>query len=137
MVGVDVRRLRAGQLAEAFELRRERPGGVPGLVDLRPVLDVMQPDRQRRVLACEPHGVGGRGPVDHQARAGEDAVRVRLDDALVDTGGEAEVIGVDDQPAHVQPRARASSGCSDGVHAQAAPRRRASPSTSSIVWSTE
>ena len=96
-----MRRLRAGQLAEALELGGERAGGVAGLVDLRAVLDVVQADRKRRVLAREPGGALGRGTVDHQARAGEDAVHVRLDDALVDAGGEPEVIGVDDQPAHL------------------------------------
>ena len=46
VVGVDVRRLGAGQLAEALELGGERAGGVAGLVDLGAVLDVVQPHRK-------------------------------------------------------------------------------------------
>ncbi len=40
------------------------------------------------------------GRCDHQARAGEDAADVRLDDALVDAGRQPEVIRVYDQPPH-------------------------------------
>ena len=61
---------------------------------------------------------------------------VCLDDPVVDPGGQPEVIGVDDQ-ARQGAQLPASSGWSDGVQAQAAPRRRFRPSRSSIVCSTE
>ena len=111
VMGVDVRRIRSGQLTEPLELGRERARDVAGLVDLGAVLDVMQADRQRRMLARQPGGVRGRGTVDHQARAGEDAADMRLDDPRVDSGRQTEVVRVDDQPAHARPRAHGQRFC--------------------------
>ena len=101
MVRVDVGRLRTGQLTEARQLGGERASGVAGLVDLGAVLLVVQADRERGILAREPGGVRGRGTAHHQAGARDDAADVRLDDALVDAGREAEVVRVDDQSSHL------------------------------------
>src|SRR5437868_11190855 len=46
-----------------------------------------------------------RGAGNHQARAGDDAMLMALDDAAVDAGGLTEVVGVDDEISlvHVNP----------------------------------
>jgi hypothetical protein len=47
--------------------------------------------------ACR--GRFGRGPPDHQAGAGHDALLVAAHDAVVDAGAQTEVVGIDDQAA--------------------------------------
>ena len=60
----------------------------------------VQPHGQRGVSRSDLRRVLGSRPPDHQAGAGQDAACVRLDDAFIDTAGQAEVVGVDDQEAH-------------------------------------
>ena len=57
----------------------------------------------------------GVGPVHQQAGAGHDAGVVSLEDALVDLGRQAEVVGVDDQ---VAGRRQPGRGPSSGQHAR-------------------
>ena len=61
----------------------------------------MQPHAQRRVLAGEGDGLLKGGFIHHQAGGGENAFAVGADDGLVDGGGTAEVVGVDDQAARL------------------------------------
>src|SRR5439155_7647494 len=57
----------------------------------------LQPHAQSRTLAGQGHGFFEGRLVDHQAGAGQDALAVGVDDGLVDGGGAAEVVGVDDE----------------------------------------
>ena len=59
----------------------------------------MQPHAQRRILVGEGDGLLKGGFIHHQAGGGEYAFAVGADDRLVDRGGTAEVVGVDDQAA--------------------------------------
>ena len=59
----------------------------------------MQSHAQRRILAGEGHGFLKGGFVHHQAGGGQNALAVGADDGLVDGGGTAEVVGIDDQAA--------------------------------------
>ena len=59
----------------------------------------VQPHAQARVLAGQRHRFLAGGFVHHQAGGGQDAFAVGADDGLVDGGGTAEVVGVDDQAA--------------------------------------
>ena len=94
----------------AFELGRDGlgVGGVddlvgraPAVAGANPLAEVdVQPQRQARVA---PRGGGdgrlGGGRAHHEARRRDDAVGVRAQDAGVDGRAEAEVVGVDDEPA--------------------------------------
>ena len=57
--------------------------------------------RQRRRLLARPARHHEAGARDHTARVG--SARMRLDNAAVDAGGRAEVIGVDDEVPHAAP----------------------------------
>ena len=80
VVGVDVGGLAARQLAEALQLRVELFGGVAGIVELRAVVDEVQPGRQLRMAFREFGRLRRGGRRDHQAGARQHAARVGLDD---------------------------------------------------------
>jgi hypothetical protein len=65
----------------------------------RPALDQheVQPDAEVRQPPRPLDRVGGRGRGCHEARGRQNAVAVRRLDGFVDLGGEAEVVGGDDQ----------------------------------------
>jgi hypothetical protein len=101
VMGVQVGREAAGQIAEGSELARQLPLKRAAVREIdRPAfrgeVDV-EPDAQARMPAGEPDRGARARPVDHQARAGDDAALVRPDDAAVDVLVCAEVVGVDDQ----------------------------------------
>jgi hypothetical protein len=50
---------------------------------------------------CKLHGVGESAAISHQSGRRDNSVCVGLGDGAIDAGGEAEVIGVDDQTAHL------------------------------------
>src|SRR5690349_2045353 len=53
MVGIDVRRIAAGQRAKALELCGELVSGIGGIVDLRAVVDEVKSYRQLGMVVCE------------------------------------------------------------------------------------
>src|SRR2546422_11119841 len=57
----------------------------------------MQADAQGRACAAYVSRLFRCGPVDHQARAREDARAMRLDDPAVDAAADAEIVGRDDE----------------------------------------
>ena len=59
----------------------------------------VQAHAQPRILAGQRHRLLAGRLVHHQAGGGEDAFAMGADDRLVDGGGAAEVVGVDDQAA--------------------------------------
>lgn len=101
VMGVEVGRAAAGQLAKRIELARQLPLEQAAVREIdRPPLrrEVdMEPDAQPWIPAGQPDRRARPRHVDHQARAGHDAARVRFDDAAVDLLVRAEVVGVDDQ----------------------------------------
>ena len=110
-----MRRIAADERAETLELmpkicadtRRsraavERTAPRPGDARDTPRVELeMQADSELWVaLARTPPPRPPPGLLDHQARARDDAVFVRLDHAAVDAAAVAEVVGVDNQVAH-------------------------------------
>ena len=73
-----------------------------------PALDQheMQPDAQVRHQPRPRHGVRRGRSADDQARRAEDAMPMGLLDRLVDFRREAEIVGRDDEPLHVQASSR-------------------------------
>src|SRR2546425_3881378 len=111
LMGVDVRGLASHELGEGLELVVDfvgDPSGLvhrhdfverhPGAIAIRPLAQVhVEPYAQPTAAPRIPRGFVSRRPPDHEARAGDDAALVRLDDAPVHTEALAEVIGIDDQ----------------------------------------
>ena len=104
MVRIDVGGRGTGHPHEGVELARHLP------LHAARVLHVDQPpppvveghvNAQPEVgaLLGEPHGGGRVRPVHQEARAGDDAAIVGLEDAEVDLVGHAQIIGVDDDQA--------------------------------------
>src|SRR5438105_2306386 len=78
--------------------------------ELRQERDVeVEADPEPRVRGRELDRLADSVAGDHQARARDDPARVTVDDAAVDAGGEAEVVGVDDQALHGQSSPRSAS----------------------------
>ncbi len=86
---------RAVRVDEAADRRRGRQ---------RPALDEIEvdADAEGRVAAGQRHRLGEGRAVGEQRRRGHDAGDVGVDDAGVDAGREPEVVGVDDEGAHVR-----------------------------------
>jgi hypothetical protein len=57
----------------------------------------MQPDRQPRILPAEHRRVLHAAAVHHRRGGGNDAMLIRLDDAVVLSFAQAEVVGIHDQ----------------------------------------
>jgi hypothetical protein len=57
----------------------------------------MQPDRQSRILPAERGRVLGAAAVHHRRGGGNDTMLIRLDDAVVLSFAQAEVVGIHDQ----------------------------------------
>jgi hypothetical protein len=53
--------------------------------------------QRRRMILGQDDGVMKLASHRHESSSGDDAVAMRLDNALVDVASEAEVVGVDDQ----------------------------------------
>jgi hypothetical protein len=101
MVRVDVGGRDAGHPLEGLELARHLPLHDPRVlhVDQPPPAIVeghVNAEAEARALPGEPDRVGRVRPVHQEARARDDAAVVRLEDAVVDLVGDAEIIGVDD-----------------------------------------
>ena len=60
----------------------------------------MDADTQVRIVPGQVDGLGETGHVGHDRRAGQRALAVGPDDALVDAGAEAEIVRVDDDLLH-------------------------------------
>lgn len=60
----------------------------------------MDANAQARVGAGKAHRVVKRGRVGQQGGAGQDAVLMGADDAIVDGRGQAEVVGIDNEPGY-------------------------------------
>src|SRR6185312_4266071 len=96
------------ELTEAFELPRDlvcdRVCSVRGDNVARTPLAALEHPLAEIDVQAEPERgwrlgrtLLGRGPAHHQARARHDAAQVRLEDAAIDAGRAAEVVGVDDE----------------------------------------
>src|ERR1051326_8703879 len=101
-VGVDVRGHAAEQTMELVELpvklvahQRQIPEVKLTLI-LAPDVPV-QPDGQSRLVAAHGNRLGDSSARDHEARAGEYAAGVTLQDAAVDAGRGAEIVGIEDE----------------------------------------
>jgi len=67
----------------------------------------VQADAEPRKPPGPRHRVGGFRRADHQARRGQDAIRMGLLDCLVDRDVAAEIVGANDKPSHgLSPRRR-------------------------------
>jgi hypothetical protein len=101
VMGVDVRGVAAGELAETLELRVEVPSGTVWVVEVSVIVgDEVKADRQRSQPGGRAGRVGGAGSEHHQTRARHDPVRVGFEDSVVDSARESEIVGVDDQQPH-------------------------------------
>src|SRR5437870_3869931 len=87
--GIRVRRSRGGTRARS-----------PPLVQVARVQLQVEPEAQTGVLVRERGRLDARWPVHEQARARQDSVVMRLDNAAVDAAARTEVVPVDDEPLH-------------------------------------
>ncbi len=84
--------------AEGFAVCAEEGGDGFGVGEGHAVeKDEMAADAEGGVRAGELDGVVEGGAGGHEGGGGEDAGLMELDDGAVDAGGEAEVVGVDDE----------------------------------------
>src|SRR5207244_2381433 len=97
VVGVHVGRAVPGELLETRHLALALDGH---FVRVAGVQLQVEADAQTGVLARESGRVDARRPVHEQARARQDPVAVRLDDAAIDAAARTEVVPVDDEPLH-------------------------------------
>ena len=97
------------QLAVDLGRHRRRVVGVDALVAQQPLavaklplgqVDVQAQRQPRDARLATATAAAAAGCAHHQAGAGDDAVHVAVQDALVDAVGQAEVVGVDDQRPH-------------------------------------
>ena len=114
LMRVEVRRCTPHQPLEPLQLavdlgrHRRRVVRVGALVAKQPLtvakLPLGQVDVQAQRQRGVPPGDGDRRLrsrlAHHQAGAGDDAVHVAVQDALVDAVGQAEIVGIDDQRPH-------------------------------------
>ena len=87
----------ADQRQEARELALEFRGNPLGIVRIQLEMDS---DAQGSALTAEGGCFLARRSIDHQARAREDALAMRLDDAAIHSTRDAEVVGGDNEPSH-------------------------------------
>src|SRR5438034_2096182 len=99
VVRVHVGRERPGELPEPRQLALAL-GGDPLCLRVARVQLQVEADAHMGVLARERGRRSARRPVDEEARARQDPVAVRLDDAAVDSVARTEVVPVDDEPLH-------------------------------------
>ena len=99
VVGVHMGRAFPSQLPELRQLALALSGDSP-LVQVARVQLQVEPEAQTGVLARERGRLDARWPVHEQARARQDSVVVRLDNAAVDPAARTEVVPVDDEPLH-------------------------------------
>ena len=82
-----------------------RPGGDPSVETSPAVIDRalgsvevrVQADADPRSDPAEIRGIRAAGRIHQQARAGQDALQVRLQDAAIGAAARAEVVAIDDQ----------------------------------------
>src|SRR5205823_479037 len=60
----------------------------------------MESDAQRAARTSEGGCLLARWSIHHEARAREDALAMRPDDAAIDSARDAEIVGGDDEPSH-------------------------------------
>jgi hypothetical protein len=126
VVRVDVRGQGAGELDEEIDLTFDlaghglevgaRHGRARAGREVR-----VQAEAQRGEGASPAHAVLGGGQSHHEARAGQHAPGVRLDDAAIDPLAHAEVVGIDDEA----PRRLPGGPGRDGQEGPGQPRAQA------------
>lgn len=99
-VGIDVRRKTTHQKLEPVELGSHHGARVDS--SLRLELQVQTHAQSRQFLRQSRGLLRGR-TVDHQARAGDDPVKMRLNDSTVDPGAHPQVVPVHDQVSDIAP----------------------------------
>jgi hypothetical protein len=102
VVRVEVRGGAAEQVGERVELAEHLALYGDGVGHVEVIEVPVQADRESGVLAGELDCASDPVALDHEARAGHDAVGVGLDDPAVDAVGGAEVVGVDVEDAVAQ-----------------------------------
>src|SRR5919197_6267389 len=102
-----MRRVSTHEIAEDLELDpcfvgdrdRRLDDGVPLTVAINPLAEVeVKPYAELRMRGCVQGRFWSGVTADHEARARHDALLVADRDTAVDTGAQAEVVGVHNQP---------------------------------------